>query len=121
MGVLLDQGIPSRERLRSPKLFKVAFDSGTSHHGVTLVAFVLINPSVPRQFGVIASRRVGGAVRRNRAKRLLREAYRKLRPQLVGQGFHLVLVARRACADASATQVQIELETLLKPLGLIET
>jgi ribonuclease P protein component len=73
-------------------------------------------PGGPR-VAVIASRRVGGAVRRNRAKRLLREAVRHLplRP-----GTDVVLVARHRCGDSTMNDVHAELEHLAAALGLVE-
>lgn len=47
-----------------------------------------------RRLGVIASRRVGGAVQRNRCKRLLREAFR-LNQEALPAGSDLVLISRR--------------------------
>ena len=44
--------------------------------------------------GFTATKRVGGAVERNRAKRRLREAARLLLPQLASPGFDYVFVAR---------------------------
>ena len=72
-------------------------------------------PSVTR-LTVVASRRVGGAVRRNRAKRLLREAAR-VRPWREGQD--LVLVARAACADSDLHRVGIELDRLAHRLDAL--
>jgi ribonuclease P protein component len=65
---------------------------------------------------VIASRRVGGAVQRNRAKRLLREAVRllPLRP-----GVDLVLVARPACAPARFEAVRAEVAELSRDLDVL--
>lgn len=70
------------------------------------------------RIAVIASRRVGGAVPRNRAKRLLREAARHLplRP-----GTDLVLVARGACSTSDLRSVHAELEVLVTSLGLAAT
>lgn len=62
---------------------------------------------------VVASRRVGGAVARNRAKRLLREAVRHVALQ---PGTDVVLVARRACADAGFADVHAELLDLAERL-----
>jgi ribonuclease P protein component len=63
----------------------------------------------PTRLTVVASRRVGNAVRRNRAKRLLREAARvqSWRPAL-----DIVLVARTACADSDLDHVVAELAGL---------
>jgi ribonuclease P protein component len=66
---------------------------------------------------VVASRRVGGAVRRNRAKRLLREAARVRR---WADGVDVVLVARAACAGSDIRLVGAELERLSRVLGVLE-
>lgn len=67
------------------------------------------------RLAVMASRRVGGAVRRNRAKRLLREAARTVswRP-----GLDVVLVAREAAAAADLAAVRAELAELAATLDL---
>lgn len=68
--------------------------------------------------GVIAGRRVGGAVARNRARRLLREAYRLNRDRLKDP-CHLALVARSGCPQASYGEVAVEYLALLARLGCL--
>jgi len=62
---------------------------------------------------VTASRRVGNAVARNRAKRLLREAARRLYPQF-GAGWDAMLVAREGILRVKEPQVEEGLASLLK-------
>ncbi len=66
-----------------------------------------MQPAQPglRRVGVIASRRIGGAVQRNRAKRLLREAFRLHQGQLP-ESIDFVLIARRAILGMSGAEVQ---------------
>jgi ribonuclease P protein component len=65
---------------------------------------------------VIASRRVGGAVQRNRAKRLLREAARMLP---LRAEIDLVLVARPGCASARFETVRAEVGALTRDLDVL--
>ena len=66
--------------------------------------------------GVLASRRVGQATNRNRAKRLLREAVRHVP---LGGDHDVVLVARAACAASSFAEVQREVWDLAEAMGLL--
>jgi ribonuclease P protein component len=61
---------------------------------------------------VVAARRVGGAVERNRAKRILREAWRQVSPQVTSD-VDAVLVAREAIRGATTQDLVDEMSELL--------
>ena len=60
----------------------------------------------------VAGRRVGGAVSRNRARRILRAAWRELAPRVV-DGYDVVLVARTSIAGARSEELVAEVEQVL--------
>lgn len=64
--------------------------------------------------GYTASRKVGGAVLRNRAKRRLREVVRLLLPDLAQPGLDYVLIARQATAQRDFGLLQDDLRLALK-------
>jgi ribonuclease P protein component len=64
---------------------------------------VLPNDLGHARLGLAVSRKVGGAVVRNRVKRRLREAFRRLRPEL--GGVDLVVLASPEAARASAAEL----------------
>lgn len=103
---------PARLRLRRQGEIRAVFDSGERAAGRLLALWVLSGTSESRVV-VVAGRRVGGAVQRNRAKRLLREAYRRNTERLSGP-CHLALVARAGCPGASRAEVEAELLVLLE-------
>ena len=62
---------------------------------------------------VVAARRVGDAVERNRARRILREAWRQVSPQ-VEDDSDAVLVARPAIRGATTQDLVAEMTDLLR-------
>lgn len=105
-------------RLRAPADIRAVFAARRSRAGRVLVAHGLTRGDEdPVRIAVVASRRVGGAVQRNRAKRLLREAARTL-SWVPGQD--VVLVARARCADARLDEVVDDLRQSAAHLGLLE-
>lgn len=72
----------------------------------------------PARIAVVASRKVGRAVARNRAKRLLREAARR---QSWRDGLDVVLVARAGCADSRMQPVCDEIGRLAHTLDAVDT
>ena len=74
--------------------YQRTFREGRSERGECVVAYAHVVPGEPSRVGIIASRKVGNAVLRNRAKRRLREAARLLLPALASPGFDYVFVAR---------------------------
>jgi ribonuclease P protein component len=67
--------------------------------------------------GLSVSKKLGGAVARNRAKRLIRAGYDMVKPN-IRTGNLIVIGARGAILGKKSTQVAVELETAFRTLGL---
>ena len=68
----------------------------------------------------VTSRRVGGAAKRNRARRILRAAWRELAP-LVKDGTEIVFVARDTIQGAKTQELRSEMEDLLRRAGALRS
>jgi len=103
-----------RQRLRTGAEFDTVSKSGARLDGRLFLLLAAPNGRAFDRLGLAVSRRVGGAVERNRARRLLREAFRRL--GLAGApGLDLVVVARAPLARHGQAEVDRELrERLLR-------
>jgi ribonuclease P protein component len=104
-------------RLKQVADFKRVRRHGRSYAHPLVVLIALANDSDRVRVGVSAGRAVGGAVQRNRAKRLLRAAINPLLPQ-ISPGFDLVLLAREPVLNEKSQPVQQALTELLEKANL---
>ena len=106
-------GFPkSRRLLRKPDFSRV-FDNGFRVQA--RFATLLLNPNDtghPR-LGIVASRKLGDAVRRNRAKRVIREVFRRTDAH-ASAPVDLVVIPRRELLTAAFSDVEADLTGALR-------
>jgi ribonuclease P protein component len=118
--------VKKRLRLRRQSDFQRVLGSRRIYAGKTLVAFAVASETPGLRVGVAVSRRLRGAVVRNRAKRLLREAIRRrlasdwAQPEM-GIGYDVVVIARPGALEEPHTVVEREMEALAGRLKAART
>ena len=93
------------ERIRRRADFEHVYERGARIHGRYATLFVLANSLDRGRLGIAATRKLGGAVQRNRAKRLIREVFRRNK---IASGFDVVVVPKRELLDASLTVLEAD-------------
>lgn len=118
------QRSPDRGRLSRSAEFERVYRQGRSTANRHLVLYTFPNPSSRRpRLGLSVSRKVGGAVERNRVKRMLRESFARAEPAL-REGHDVVVVARPSAAELVEREglagVEQALAELIAKGGLLE-
>ncbi len=98
--------------------FHRAYGRGQSFVGSLLVSYVRRNRLPFTRIGITTSKKVGGAVQRNRARRVIRESYRLLSPG-VKPGYDLVFVSRGKTPYVKSGAVRKQMEKHLTEAGVL--
>lgn len=102
------------QRVRRRGEFTRVFDLSLRTKSRYLTMLVAPNGAGRARLGIVASRKLGDAVRRNRAKRLLRELFRRTGTLPAGLGFDIVVIPRRELFDASYPNLESDFRVALK-------
>lgn len=103
--------------LRRRAEFQRVYDHGLRGHGRFSTIFILPNSLGVTRLGIAATRKLGGAVVRNRAKRLVRELFRR---NPAAPGFDIVVIPKADLLKASFASLEADyrshLARRLRPL-----
>lgn len=107
---MADVRLPKQERIRQRPEFERAYEQGTRISGRFMMLFVVKNTGTAPRLGVAATRKLGSAVERNRAKRLARELFRRCKLPVA---LDIVIVPRRDMLDASFASLESDYHAAL--------
>ena len=84
-----------------------------------VVTYILKNRSQNVRVGITTGKKTGNAVKRNRSRRIIREAFRQATPQ-IREGFDFILVARGRTPFVKSMDIYRVLMRQLKDAGVLK-
>jgi len=108
----MDQGFSKKERLRKRKEFQLVFDKGERFGNNQLKIYALSNGNTVSRLGLVVGRKFGNSPRRNRFKRILREAYR-LNKNLLSNGVDIVVIPKPGLTELTLNAIEEKFKIIL--------
>lgn len=106
------------ETIKENRAFQRAYAHGKFYVGPVLVTYVVKSRRGGVRVGITTGKKIGNAVKRNRSRRVIREAFRTLN-RTVKPGYDLVFVARAKTPFVKCGDVQRAMEQQLKNAGIL--
>ena len=118
--------LPTYVRLRENREFRQIYARGRSYANAVAVLYVMrrtgdymrVAPGL--RIGFVVSKKQGGAVIRNKIKRRLREAVRRILPTLIEQPSDVIFVGRSMAQTIAWSELQAAVTDLLKRAVLLD-
>lgn len=107
-----------KDVLRGKSNFSKIYNRGKSIGGRFVVVFYMKNNLPYNRFAFLASKKVGNSVKRNRARRLMKESMR-IANLNINEGYDIIFIARNTINDAKCSDVQRSIEKSLSKTGVI--
>lgn len=109
-----------RNVLRKKSDFSAIYNRGKSVGDRYVVLFYRKNDLPYNRTGFLASKKVGNSVKRNRARRLMKESYRQLQDRLPDCGYDFIIIARNTISGKKCADVERSLHSAFRRTGVLE-
>ena len=122
IGALLRNGMVFRMKLLSiceNRDFRRVYAKGKLFISPILIVYVLKNPYETVRIGITTSKKTGNAVKRNRSRRIIKESFRKIFPQ-VKNGYDIIFVARARTSCVKSTDIYEIMKRQLAEAGILK-
>ena len=106
-------------KLKENRDFRRVYNKGKSYVCPFFVVYINKNRQNDVRLGITVGKKIGNAVKRNRAKRVITAAFSTICPQISG-GYDFVIVARTRILNVKSTEVTSHLLKIFKPLGVLK-
>lgn len=116
---LRDGKMQKTNSLKENRDFRRIYNKGKSYVNPALVIYIMKNRLSVNRIGITAGKKIGNAVFRNRARRIIREAYR-LNEQRYEKGFDIIFVARTRTTALKTRDIQRAMNGMMKNAGVLK-
>lgn len=99
--------------------FRRIYGKGKYFSSPLLITYIIKNRLNSTRVGITTSKKTGNAVKRNRSRRIIREAFKALRIK-VKSGFDIIFVARAKTSGVKTTDILKDMKRELFKLGALE-
>ncbi|MBD3414874.1 MAG: ribonuclease P protein component [Candidatus Aminicenantes bacterium] len=96
----MDESISSKERIKKKREFSFLYKNGNRYTGKHFRIIYLANEYKHSRLAAVAGKRIGSAVKRNKAKRWIRDLFRRNKG-LLKRSTDLIIIARESIFNAS--------------------
>lgn len=113
----MEKNLKKEKIINENKTFQRIYRKGKSFAGSSLVSYVYYSKdNRPAKIGITASKKIGGAVQRNRAKRVIRAAFSQIENRVTGCS--VIFVARSRTTTVKSQKVLSQMISQLKLAGV---
>jgi ribonuclease P protein component len=106
-------------RLKSNSQFRLVYSKGKREAGTKVVIYYLVRESEGLVPGFVASRKIGKACQRNRAKRLMRETFRSMEKRISEKNLWIIFIASFSPKESTFHEILEDVERSLGRAGLL--
>jgi len=112
----MDQRFTKKERLLKRKEFQKVFDEGKAFSNDQVTVYALLNDDPVSRLGLVVGRKFGNSPKRNRFKRIFREAYR-LNKNILSMGVDIIIIPRSGLTDLSLKAIEDKFKKILSQIN----